>query len=474
MKKTILLSAALVAAMAVASCDETASTTGSSLVQDEVEIIIDSAFTVSGRAVSNDLVQSRTVLQLLGKIDAQGYGALTSDIVCQYMPSSYIDTVGVTPDYIDSVKLVLTMYKDGFAGDSVVPMGVSVYPLTTELTSPIYSDHNPAGTYDSSKLLGSTTYSGLIDGAEGVGADNSGHIYKDIFITLPRQIGVDLYNEFKTNPSTFSTPQQFSKWFPGLYIANSFGAGRVTRIVSNMINVYYRSKQPIPDTDPQRDTILHGTGTYLAVTPEIITNNNITYTMSEVLRQRANAGEAILVGPIGYDVEFRFPAAEVIRRYKEQSNPLSVVNSLSLSIPVDGISNDYGLNPPPYILLVKKTDKSKFFSGTQLNDDVSSFYASYNSATKSYTFSAMRDYIMDLMDKDSVTAEDEEFVICPALVSFFTSSSNNSYWNIYNGYNSTSTQVSSITPYVTEPVMGKLNFDKAKIVFTFTKQILGK
>ena len=158
--------------MAVASCDETSSTAGSSLVQDEVEIIVDSAFTVSGRAVDNDFVQSRTVLQLLGKIDADGYGSLSSDIVCQYMPTAYVDTIGVSPETIDSVKLVLTMFKDGFAGDSIVPMGVSVYPLTRQLQSPIYSNFDPKDYYDSSKLLGSTTYSGLIDGAGGVGADN--------------------------------------------------------------------------------------------------------------------------------------------------------------------------------------------------------------------------------------------------------------------------------------------------------------
>lgn len=472
MKKLALLSAGLVAAMAVASCDETSSTAGSSLVQDEVEIIVDSAFTVSGRAVDNDFVQSRTVLQLLGKIDANGYGSLSSDIVCQYMPTAYVDTIGVSPETIDSVKLVLTMFKDGFAGDSIVPMGVSVYPLTRQLQSPIYSNFDPKDYYDSSKLLGSTTYSGLIDGADGVGADNSGSIYKDIFVTLPREIGVSLYNEFKTKESTFSTPQAFAEWFPGLYITNSFGSGRVTRVVSNMINVYYRSVQPIPDTDPQRDTILNGTGTYMAVTPEIITNNNIAYKMSERLRQRATSGEAILVGPTGYDVEFTFPARQIIERYKEQSNALSVINSLSLSIPVEEIENNYGLTPPPYILVVKKKDKSKFFSGTQINDDISSFYAAYNTTTKSYTVSSMRDYLMDIIDRGEVTAEDEEFVICPALVSFFVNSSSN-YYSYYYGYNTTSTQVSSITPYVTEPVMGKLDFENAKIVFTFTKQTLG-
>lgn len=472
MKKIALLPAGIIVAMSMFSCDENVSTAGGSLVQDEVEIIVDSAFTVSGRSVDNNLVQSRTVLQLLGNIDAKGYGSLKSDIVCQYMPAASIVTEGVTEEFIDSVKLILTMFKGGFAGDSVVPMGLSVYRLDRQLPSPIYSDFDPTDYYNPSNKIGSTSYSALIDGAQGVGADASGSIYKDIMVTLPREIGVDLYEQFKSSPSTFSSPQAFAEWFPGLYIANSFGSGRVTRIVSNMINVYYRKTQPIPDTNPARDTVLNAVGSYMAVTPEIITNNNLAYKMSDQLKQYAQSGKAVLVGPTGYDVEFAFPAREIIRRYKEQSGALSVINTLSFSLPATKIENDYGLTPPPYILMVKKKDKAKFFSGTQVNDNLSSFYATYNSTTKSYDFSSMRDYILDLVKKDEVTAEDEEFVICPALVSFYVNS-NSDYYYYYYGYNSTSQQVSSITPYVTEPVMAALDFSKAKIKFTFSKQTLG-
>lgn len=69
-------------------------------------------------------------------------------------------------------------------------------------------------------------------------------------------------------------------------------------------------------------------------------------------------------------------------------------------------------------------------------------------------------------------AEDEEFVICPVLVSYFPANSSSSYYSYYYGYNTTSQTVSSITPYVTEPVMGKLDFDNAKIKFSFSKQTL--
>jgi len=473
MKKLAVLAISTFLMLGIMSCEDS-STAGGSLVQDEVEIVMDSAFSVDGRPVTNDLVQSRTILQLLGSIEAEGYGLLSSDIVCQYMPASNIDTFGVKAEYIDSVRLEMCMYKDAFAGDSTVPMELTVYMLDKQLPSPIYSNFDPTGYYDPSKPVGSVTYSALLDGSPELAKDDNGNLYKSINVKLPRQLGVDLYNVFLNSPQTLQTPQAFAKWFPGLYIANSFGSGRVTRINNNYINVYYHSVHKINDDKNPRDTTLYHVSSYMAVTPEVITNNNIHFEMSDALEDRADDGETILVGPTGYDVEFTFPTREILQRYQSQSGPLAVVNALNFTIPAKDISNDYGLKPPPYILMVKKSQKDKFFASTQINDNMSSFYAAYNSSTKSYTFSSMRNYIIDIINKGNVTADDEEFVICPVQVSFYTNSNSNYYYGYYYGYgSSTSTQVSTITPYVTEPVMTILDLKHAKIDFTFSKQTIG-
>ena len=79
-------------AMAMQSCEDSVSQAGSSLVEDEVEIIEDSSFAVKGVSDPNNAVRSRTVLQLLGRLSAEGYGDFSSDIVCQYMPAANIDT----------------------------------------------------------------------------------------------------------------------------------------------------------------------------------------------------------------------------------------------------------------------------------------------------------------------------------------------------------------------------------------------
>lgn len=180
----IFSAVALAAAGAAAVSCEDSLTAGGSLVADDTAIIRDSMFTVAGLPDANPSVRSRTVLQLLGRIDAKGYGVFSSDIVCQYMPASEIDTLGVKREYIDSVKLVLSVYKDGFAGDSVVPMGLSVHYLNKQLPTTLDSDFDPKGYYDETPV-GSTSYSGLMDGYQFVGTDTEGSMYKNIYVNLP-------------------------------------------------------------------------------------------------------------------------------------------------------------------------------------------------------------------------------------------------------------------------------------------------
>lgn len=469
---------AAVMGMAFTACDETSPATGGSLVTGEVEIVRDSTFTITGLPEATGAVRSSTILQLLGRYSAEGYGQFESDIVCQYMPAASLDTTGVTAERIDSVKLSLAMYRDGFAGDSVAPMGLAVYPLTKQLPSVMYSDFDPKGYY-SETPIGQTSYSALIHQQPNVGADAEGAIYKNIEVKLPVEIGRSLFEKYLEDPKVFNNPSAFAQWFPGLYITNTFGSGRVTRISYNTINVYYHAVYQYTDTlDQLRDTVIPAVASYMGVTPEVMTNNNIRYTMAPSLRERAEKGEPLLVGPLGYDVEFKFPAADILSRYNASCGPLAVVNSLSLKIPATDISNDYGLTPPPYVLLIKKSQKEEFFAKGKINDNLSSFYAAYDAINGCYTFSSMVDYINEIIKKGSVDADDEEFVICPVQVSFFSnaSSTNDYYYSYYYGYSygssSSSATVSSITPYVTEPVMTLLQLDKAEVVFSYTKQTL--
>ena len=127
---TILLTAAV--SLFFQSCEES-NNIGSSLVKDQMEIIVDSAFTVTGKSVINDHIQSRTITQVLGSINAGVYGSLNSEFVTQFMPAAKIDTTNVKVENIDSLKIIFRVPTEDIVGDSLIPMGLEIYPLIKRL-----------------------------------------------------------------------------------------------------------------------------------------------------------------------------------------------------------------------------------------------------------------------------------------------------------------------------------------------------
>ena len=123
---------------ATTACDD--NNIGSSILETEMSLVVDSSFTISGESVATNKIQARTVTKLLGNLRAQEYGTLSSDFVTEFMPSTVIDTSNVTVDNIDSLKLVMTVPFESIVGDTLAPMRVNVYRLNKRLPFPIYSD----------------------------------------------------------------------------------------------------------------------------------------------------------------------------------------------------------------------------------------------------------------------------------------------------------------------------------------------
>lgn len=451
--------AAVLAAGALQSCDND-STIGESIVSDQVKITVDSTFTLTGRSVANTALRSRTITQLIGNIDAPQYGRLSSDVVTQLMPATAIQTNGITRDDIDSLKLQMLYQTDGFTGDSIVPMGIKVYPLTKDLPNPIYSDFDPSGYYNVNDCLGQSVYSASWDNTTKDEAENKAHV---IEIKLPVELGRKLFDAFKADSTMFSNPELFAKnVFKGLYINSSFGSGRIVRIEKTLMNMYFHRTSKISGTD--RDTTINYVGSYFAVTPEIISNNNIRLDLAPNLRKMVDEGRTVIASPAGMDAEITFPAREIKQSYLSGiGKNLGVINSLSMTLHVDSIDNKYGFTPPPYLLMVLKKDRDKFFADNKINDNKTSFYASYNSRTRTYTFSGLRDYILDILEKENVTDEDVTFTLTPVNVVIET---NSDYWS-----GSTSI-VTSIIPYITRPVMCVLNYKDTDIRLTYSHQNL--
>ena len=468
MNKSILMTLALgLLMLGLGACTD--DTIGQSITDTRSTVLEDSSFTLTGSSVANERLHARTSQQLLGKVSASGYGTLTSDVVTELMPALNIDTIGTREDWIDSCRLTLRLNTDGFTGDSLVPMRVSVYALKKALPDTIYSDFDPTGYYDASTLLGSTSYSAKSTTITTTATSSGTLSYREMHVTLPTEFARSMFRLYKQDPDAFSTPANFRKHYPGLYITTSYGSGRVMNYYDTEVQAYYRQHAQLTDTT---DTIYpHQVQSYAGSTPEVITNNNLKLTPAQSVKQMVANGDAIVMGPAGYEVNVKFPIQDILDTYrKNTADGLAIVNTLQLEIPVEKVANQYNIAPPAYLLMVKKGKKNTFFEGDSLTNNKDSFYASYSASTGKYTFTGLRSYFQNILDNEGgvPTDDDVNFVITPIDVTTYTTSGSSSYYY----YTQPQTIVTKIAPSVSEPAIAKLRLDKAKIRFIYSKQSL--
>ena len=458
--------------LALYACND--ETIGVSITDSVSSIIEDSSFVITGHSVRNDRVQMRTSTKMLGTIHVDGFGDLSAEAVTSWMPAISIDTAGTRAEWIDSCRLKLRLpYRDGFTGDSLAPMRLDVYRLNKSLPSPIFSDFDPTGYYDSSDLLASESYSPLSGWIEVATSYVSGTGEYDtvrvISVPMPVELGRELFNTYKNNPETFASPKAFANIFPGIYIRNSYGSGHVVNIKGTELDVYYRKYAQLTDTT---DTIYPAQcQSYLASTPEVVSDNIIHFNIDDAITSMVNSGEPLIVAPAGYEVQVRFPIQDIIDKYQANvGKNQSIINTLGLELPVSVPLTQYDIQPPTYLFMVKTSKKDTFINGDSLVNNKDSFYAVYDALNKKYEFKGLRDYVINIINNQGgiATEDDFNFTITPVDVTTYTYSSSYSY---YYGSSSTST-VTKISPMVSRPAIVRLLLDQAKIKITYSKQIV--
>lgn len=493
----------IAAAASFTSCEDEVSTVGGSLASGEVQIALDSLIwngtdqyvyrgdnktlvkcpKIEYTSLFDKSIDSRSSTNLIGRLSVPEYGDLRCSFVSRMMCSTALgipDSIGI--EQIDSMLLVLSVPRGELTGDSLAPQQLRVYRLTKSLPLDITNEFDPTGYYDPSKPLGTRSYT-----LSALGMNDS--IYKalsfiNIEIPMSREMAVETVNAYRNEAtkSIFEWPQTFEQYFHGIYVEPSFGRGCVANIAATNFLIFYNYNVQETKTDSETNTTTTtvtkktGVSGVFGSSPIVLSSNNINYVPSAKLQEMSTANEPIITTPGGYRVKMRFPAKELIDIYKSTQSKLAVVSDLSFAIPAEEISNDYGITPPPYLLMVKTSKLKEFLESNSLPDNKDSFYATYSSTNKRYAFSSMRQYILDLI-KDGVKDEDIDFTIIPANLTFESnSSSSNSYYDYYYSYyygtssNSGKTYLTKCTPYITSPTMCRLKLDEAQTIFTYSLQ----
>lgn len=471
MKVLKFLPIAFLLALGISSCGDENSLIGSSIVDTDLEIVVDSSFQrmITAESIPNDSVVGRTITQLIGRISIPGYGKLETDFLTQFMPASTFDTTGV--DRLDSLVLYLNYNADSFTGDSLAPMQLSVYPLEQQLKSPVYSSINPADYYNAqSEPIALKSYNasflGLPDSLVKLG-------YKTIRAKLPDAMAEQLFQKYKADPLVFSSPSRFTQYFPGLYVKTSYGSGCVVNVQNSVINLHYTKTTVVND----KDSTYAAMQTLMAVTPEITTGNHIKFEIDPSVQSNIAAGKVYLIAPAGLNVLLHFPTREIVRSFEESvgAEGLTVqglINSLILTVPLkELVSNKYNLQPPQFLLFVRKSELRSFFEKKELADNVRSFYAEYNSDTRTYSFTGLRTFLNDVIEKKrqgiEITDADEEIVLVPVSVYSETVSAGSSYY--YYSYNEQEV-VTDIVPYIAAPSFAEIDMDNIKLQLTYSRQ----
>lgn len=480
----------------LSSCEDKAPTVGSNLASNEVQIALDSLIWDGSQQYIHrgdeempvdcpkllystrfvDTIDARSSNNLIGRISVPEYG----DLKCSYVSRMMCAVKLAIPDsipleQIDSMKLILSVQRGDLTGDSLAPQQLKVYRLTKSLPLDIDNRFDPTGYYDQANPIGARSYTLSALGMSDSLYTNLSHI--NIQIPMSREMAVETVKAYRNNPATFQWPQSFEQYFHGIYVEPSFGRGCVANIQeTNFVIFYsYKTEETKKNDDDTSSTVVKTYASLAGVfqsSPIVLSSNNVVYQPSLYLQNLAAQNEALITSPGGYRVDFRFPAENLIDIYNMSQSKLAVVSDLTFKIPADEISNDYGITPPPYLIMVQKSKLNEFFKNNSLPDNKTSFYATYDAANRCYTFSSMRSYILNLI-RNGINEPDLEFTIVPANIEFEENQTNNYnsyYWGSYTSSSSGQKIMTKCTPYIKKPTMCRLRIDEAQTIFTYTLQ----
>lgn len=425
------------------SCDDTTDNIGSSLIDnvDKLHITTDT-FTVSTRSIVADSVLSRNMTGYLGKVRDPETGAyLSSSFMTQfYSPENFSfpdkdsiqsrDELGeVMADSCD-----IRLYYNGFYGDSLATMKMSVYELTKPVEEQkfFYSNFNPEKEYINGNENKTNKVYTLVD----LNVDEKTRYSKDympaIRISLDKEYGTKILKAYYDNPNAFKNAYSFiHDVMPGFYFKNVGGLGSMAYISLSQLNVYFRHKTTTTASDgTKRDTIITSVGAFPG-TEEVLQTTTVSNDKSTLQKLVSDNSCTYLKSPAGIFTEMRIPVKDIVEKQyigedgKIYSHKNDTINSAKVVLTRINNAQDseYTLAIPQTLLILPKADMYSFFEKKKVADYKTSFLATYNSSTNTYTFNNIGGLVKHLYENgDRTKADWDKVVIIPVKTTYNTTS----------------------------------------------------
>lgn len=416
--KTLLSLAIAFFAVVFVACDDDLGQLGES-IQPKDDDINAKGDTISLKAATysfEDSVYARTVNGLLGEYIDPVFGKVKSD----YMTELFCpDSMGFkNPNNkkitIDSV-LLKTEFID-FTGDSVAPMGLSVYEVTEPLKAFFFTSVDPAKyTSNMSKLLGQNIFS-IQDLPDTV---ISGYHLRTISTQLNLSLGERFYKEWVDSKGTFKDSDTMSKFFKGIYVTTTFGSGTIISTEQTAFSIYYTYQ--IRNVANTADSAAVGIFS-LPVTPEVIQMNRVKNSLPSGMLGQSDV-QTYLKTPAGVYTELTIPLKDIMNSVGKDR----VLNAANFKI--KGFTEQEeksGLIRPSYVLVINKDSLTNYFYDQRYSaSSKTAFVVSRNTTSNTYDLGNLAYVINYYTDyyKNQAELPDLKYLIIPVNVTASTTTS---------------------------------------------------
>ena len=435
-----------------ASCSDDLSTLGSSVRPSGEDLDIKSStMTLESRTFKSDSVYARTSVPLLGEIVDKFYGTIRSDYAGQFYVEPKFNLDIATDDstyfciskdhpygYKDSLvnnaldSIVLSIYYNGYIGDSLTPMTVTAYELEKKLPKNFYSNMDIEKYIPSKKELGKKTYTG-IDMTISDSIKNTSSYVPYVDIKLSNEFAKRFYKAITETPEVFNDQESFQEFFQGVYLKSTQGNGTIIKVIRTDITMFYRTYHnlapggaPLVGASGKDSSYVANRVKYIGISPDVVQVNSVRYTNEQENEDKImNCDSATYVtSPAGYFTEIDIPVGKIAKERNSFDADKRFVNGISLNVQAyKPVADIFYSTPPSYMLLVRRDKMNEFFEQNSIPDSKESFAASYASDSTSgywrYNFGNINRLVIEYVKKehgDNYDEVPEDAVIKMAMV----------------------------------------------------------
>lgn len=296
-----------------------------------------------------------------------------------------------------------------------LPLG-KLYQLNNK--SAHYTNINPRYYYTPDALIGYKAYS-AVDLSVSDSIRQSKYYYPSVRVTIPKEIGESIYKAAKDGGDKGLENSKFQELFKGIYAKSEYGDGTVLYIDQIEMNIAYK----VYAIDAKNDTILWSYQKKMGVagakdsieynqrsfpaTKEIIQANHFKNDEAKLQERLRDKTCTYLKTPAGIYTQATLPLKEIESKLSQDT-----INAVKLIFTNYNQSNDYNkykysISAPTNVLLVREKDKRNFFEKNEINDNVTSYYATHNSITNQYVFNNLTQLISTCLEEKKVTMKRE-------------------------------------------------------------------